>query len=107
MKNHYRRLHGARCKFNMRFGVQLRTLCFLAAIDTKPPKAMILGQKCRDRARKELAQIAYTQKMLDEFSAARPESARMATPRARSGHSARSLQRFAQSQVTFLYERVS
>ena len=69
----------------------------LAAVDTKPPKAMILGQKCRDRARKEMAQLAYTQVILNEFTAGNGGSAR-ATPRGRSTQSARS-QRFAQSQV--------
>ena len=66
----------------------------LAAVDTKPPKAMILGQKCRDRARKEMAQVLYAQNLIDQFSATNPTSAR-ATPRGRSSQSAR----FAQSQV--------
>lgn len=65
-----------------------------AAVDTKPPKAMILGQKCRDRARKEMAQVAYAQSIINDYAATNPNSSR-ATPRGRSSQSAR----FAQSQV--------
>lgn len=78
MRNHYRRLNGAR-----------------SAVDSKPPKAMILGQKCRDRARKELAQLAYTQNLLDQFDGGSTRN----TPRGRSIHSARGGQ-FVQSQPT-------
>ena len=59
---------------------------FLAAIDSKPPKSMVLGQKCRDRARKEMAQMAYTQNVLDQVSS---ENFRNTT-RGRSNQSARS-----------------
>jgi len=55
---------------------------------------MILGQKCRDRARKEMAQMAYGQTILDQFSGGSVRN----TPRGRSSQSARS-QRFVQSQV--------
>ena len=55
---------------------------------------MILGQKCRDRARKEMAQASLAQNILDQYNATNPNSAR-ATPRGRSSQSAR----FAQSQV--------
>lgn len=72
-------------------------LC-LAAVDSKPPKAMILGQKCRDRARKEMAQLAYTQVILNQFTANNQPGSARATPRGRSSQSARS-QRFVQSQV--------
>jgi hypothetical protein len=59
---------------------------------------MVLGQKCRDRARKEMAQIVYTQTLLNDFARSNPGSV-SATPRARSSRSAR-MQRFAQSQVS-------
>ncbi|CAF4525224.1 unnamed protein product [Rotaria sp. Silwood1] len=78
MRNHYRRLHSAQ-----------------SAIDSKPPKAMILGQKCRDRARKEMVQMAYTQNILDQFS----NENQGETPRARPSQSARS-RRIVQSQPT-------
>ncbi len=55
---------------------------------------MILGQKCRDRARKEMAQMAYTQNVLDQFSGGSLRE----TPRGRSSQSARS-RRNVQSQV--------
>jgi hypothetical protein len=67
---------------------------YIAAVDSKPPKAMILGQKCRDRARKEMAQMAYTQNVLDQFSGGSLRE----TPRGRSSQSARS-RRNVQSQV--------
>jgi len=63
-------------------------------VDSKPPKAMILGQKCRDRARKELAQLAYTQTLLDQFDGGSTRQ----TPRGRSIQTARGGQ-FVQSQV--------
>lgn len=63
-----------------------------AAIDSKPPKSMILGQKCRDRARKEIAQLSYTQNVLDDFALKNPESFR-GSARSRSRNS------FVQSQV--------
>lgn len=66
----------------------------LAAVDSKPPKAMILGQKCRDRARKEMTQMVFTQNVLNEFSGGSVRN----TPRGRSSQSMRS-GRFAQSQV--------
>ena len=66
----------------------------LAAVDTKPPKAMIHGQKCRDRARKEMVQMVYTQSVLDQFTGTTDRS----TPRGRSSQSARST-RLVQSQV--------
>jgi len=66
----------------------------IAAVDSKPPKAMILGQKCRDRARKEMAQMAYTQSILDQYSGGSVRN----TPRDRLSQSARS-RRFVQSQV--------
>ncbi len=55
---------------------------------------MILGQKSRDRARKEMAQLAYTQNVLNQFSGGSLQN----TPRARSTQSARS-RRIIQSQV--------
>lgn len=67
---------------------------FPAAIDSKPPKAMILGQKSRDRARKEMAQLAYTENILNEFSGGTPGG----TPRRTLSQSARS-RNMAQSQV--------
>lgn len=74
---------------------RLFNACFsLAAVDSKPPKAMILGQKCRDRARKEMAQLVFTQNIVDQFTGGSTRN----TPRGRSSHSARS-NRFAQSQV--------
>ena len=82
------------CRALLCIGFHLR----LAAVDTKPPKAMILGQKCRDRARKEMAQLAYTQVMLNQFTGNKPPGSARATPRGRSSQSARS-QRFVQSQV--------
>ncbi|CAF2740344.1 unnamed protein product [Rotaria sp. Silwood2] len=78
MRNHYRRLHSAR-----------------SAVDSKPPKAMILGQKCRDRARKEMAQMAYTQNILGQFSNENQQE----TSRTRASQSARS-RRIVQSQPT-------
>lgn len=57
---------------------------------------MILGQKCRDRARKEMAQMAFTQNILNEFSGGSVRN----TPRGRSSQSAR-IGRFAQSQVRY------
>lgn len=98
MRNHYRRLHGARC-----MNLTIRSISFyiyiyifsIAAVDSKPPKAMVLGQKCRDRARKEMAQMAYTQNVVDQFSGGSTRN----TPRGRSSQSARS--RFVQSQVKF------
>ena len=68
---------------------------FLAAIDSKPPKAMVLGQKCRDRARKELAQLVYTQNMLGQLAG----GSLAATPRGRSSQSASITRRNVQSQV--------
>ncbi|UJR26427.1 hypothetical protein I4U23_007759 [Adineta vaga] len=79
MRNHYRRLHGAK-----------------SAIDSKPPKAMVLGQKCRDRARKELAQLVYTQNMFEQLTG----GSVAATPRGRSSQSARGTRRNVQSQPT-------
>ncbi|CAF1104232.1 unnamed protein product [Adineta steineri] len=76
MRNHYRRLQSAK-----------------SAVDSKPPKAMVLGQKCRDRARKELAQLVYTQNLLSQFAGGSAQ----ATPRGRSAQSAR---RTVQSQPT-------
>ncbi|CAF1402991.1 unnamed protein product [Rotaria sordida] len=78
MRHHYRRLHNAR-----------------SAVDSKPPKALILGQKCRDRARKEMVQMAYTQNILDQFSNENQQN----TPRTRASQSARS-RRIVQSQPT-------
>jgi hypothetical protein len=66
----------------------------LAAVDSKPPKSMVLGQKCRDRARKEMVQMAYTQNILDQFSGGSVRN----TPRGRSSQSVRS-GRIVQSQV--------
>lgn len=54
---------------------------------------MVLGQKCRDRARKEMAQMAYTQSVLDQIQGGSVRN----TPRGRSSQSARA--RFVQSQV--------
>ncbi|CAF3896697.1 unnamed protein product, partial [Rotaria magnacalcarata] len=78
MRNHYRRLGNVK-----------------PGIDAKPPKAMVLGQKCRDRARKEMAQLAYTQNVLNQFAAETNRD----TPRSRPSHSARS-RRIVQSQPT-------
>jgi len=75
-----------------------RVFFSLAAVDSKPPKAMILGQKCRDRARKEMAQMAYTQNILNEFSGGSIQN----TPRGRSSQSMRS-NRFAQSHVKRIF----
>ncbi|CAF1473659.1 unnamed protein product [Adineta ricciae] len=79
MRNHYRRMNGAK-----------------SAIDSKPPKAMVLGQKCRDRARKELAQLVYTQNMLGQLAG----GSLAATPRGRSSQSASIMRRNVQSQPT-------
>ncbi|CAF3632676.1 unnamed protein product [Rotaria socialis] len=78
MRNHYRLLGNAK-----------------PGIDAKPPKAMVLGQKCRDRARKEMAQLTYTQNVLNQFAAETNRD----TPRSRASHSARS-RRIVQSQPT-------
>ena len=59
---------------------------------------MILGQKCRDRARKEMAQMVYTQNLLNEFTGGSVQN----TPRARSSQTIRS-SRFAQSQVKRIF----
>jgi hypothetical protein len=66
MRNHYRRLHSARCMTSDIFSFFFLRFYFysIATVDSKPPKAMILGQKCRDRARKEMAQMAYTFKSI-------------------------------------------
>jgi hypothetical protein len=61
---------------------------------------MILGQKCRDRARKEMVQMAYTQNILNEFSGGSVQN----TPRARSSQSRRS-NLFAQSQVKQIFRQ--
>ena len=97
MRHHYRRLHGARCIALLVYAMShVAEVAFsrLAAVDTKPPEAMILGQKCRDRARKEMVQMVYTQSVLDQFTGTTDGS----TPRGRSSRSARST-RLVQSQV--------
>lgn len=101
MKNHYRRLHSARCTNELEEMIIFMLnefLSFLAAVDSKPPKAMVLGQKCRDRARKEMAQLVFTQNILDQFAGGSTRN----TPRGRSSHSVRS-NRFAQSQVKDIF----
>lgn len=55
---------------------------------------MLLSQKCRDRARKEIAQLSYTKGVIDQFSI----DTNRKTPRSQSRQSARS-QRIVQSQV--------
>ena len=87
-------VHDVRMNCKTILDIILNDFFALAAVDTKPPKAMILGQKCRDRARKEMAQMALTQNILDQFSGGSTRN----TPRGRSSQSAR-LGRFAQSQV--------
>ena len=59
---------------------------------------MVLGQKCRDRARKELAQLVYTQTILGQFSGGSLRE----TPRGRSSQSARGTRRVVQSQVKLI-----
>ena len=98
MRNHYRRLHSARCTNEIITLILNEFPSFLAAVDSKPPKAMVLGQKCRDRARKEMAQLVFTQNILDQFSGGSTRN----TPRGRSSHSVRS-NRFAQSQVKDIF----
>jgi len=88
-----------RFRYIYHFSNQSISFSSIAAVDSKPPKSMILGQKCRDRARKEMAQMAYTQNILDQYSGG---SARN-TPRGRSSQSARS-GRFAQSQVKINFQ---
>jgi hypothetical protein len=86
---------------NLYYSISIELLFFsLAAVDSKPPKAMILGQKCRDRARKEMAQMAYTQNILNEFSGGSIQN----TPRARSSQSIRP-NRYAQSQVKRIFKQ--
>jgi hypothetical protein len=96
MRNHYRRLHSAKCISFTILSLPLdRLRSDLAAVDSKPPKAMVLGQKCRDRARKEMAQLVYTQAMLGQLTGGSLQQ----TPRGRSVQSARGASQNVQSQV--------
>lgn len=100
MRNHYRRLNGAKCKsFSKYFFCLIWFILFIAAVDSKPPKAMVLGQKCRDRARKELAQLVYTQNMLGQLTG----GSLAATPRGRSSQGASVTRRNVQSQVNRIF----